>query len=83
MDKKFTCSEFDTGSGCDYAVCARTEEEIIPKVEAHYQKAHAIKGFSEEFYGKVRESLFDGVCEPGSEVGMSCEEWEESSGCCC
>ena len=83
MEKKFTCNSFDKEYDCDYAVCARTEEEIIPKVEEHYRKIHGIKGFSKEFYGKVRESLVDGVCEPGSDVEMSRGDWETESGCCC
>ncbi len=83
MEKKFTCNSFDKEYDCDYAVCARTEEELIPKVEEHYQKAHGIKGFSEEFYGKVRASLVEGSCELESDTEMSCEDWEESCDCCC
>ena len=83
MDKKFACNSFDRARDCEYTVCARTEEEIIPKVEDHYQKAHGIKGFSEEFYGKIRESLVEGVCDPECDEEMSCEDWESCSGCCC
>ena len=43
IGKRLDCKDFWTE--CDYAVCGRTEEEVLQKVGEHIQAVHAMKGF--------------------------------------
>ena len=85
MDKKMTCK--DIGLDCEYAVCARTEEEVLRKVGEHTQSIHGIEGFSKEFYDKAKAAVRDAHCEikKTSCEGENCEEFYEdiSEECYC
>lgn len=64
MDKKLSCE--DMGWNCTYTVCASTGEEAIQKMGEHIQAAHAMKGFSKDFYNRALSSLREGSCESES-----------------
>jgi predicted small metal-binding protein len=86
MDKKFNCK--DIGLGCEYTVCARTEEEVLKKVGDHTRAVHGILGFSKDFYEKASAAIRDAHCEPRKGPlceGESCEEFHQdiSEECYC
>jgi predicted small metal-binding protein len=61
MGKSIACRDF--GPTCDYAVCARTEEEVLQKIGDHIQNVHAMRGFSGEFYQKALATIHEEKCE--------------------
>ena len=80
MEKRIDFREL--GLECTHAICARTEDEVIQKAGEHIQTAHAMKGFSKDFYQKVRAAIHEGICEgekPDDE--MSCEACSEVCSC--
>jgi predicted small metal-binding protein len=72
MEKKLDFSQMEMG--CSHAICARTEDEVIQKAGEHIQTVHAMRGFSKDFYQKVRAAIYDGSCEgETSRNEMLCE----------
>ena len=61
MDKMINCR--DLGSECGFTACATTEVGLFKEVLEHGQAVHGMKGFSQEFYDKVRSSIQEGYCD--------------------
>jgi predicted small metal-binding protein len=61
MEKKIDFREL--GLECSHSICARTEDEVVQKAGEHIQTVHAMRGFSKDFYPKVRAAIHEGICE--------------------
>ena len=61
MEKKLDFREL--GLECSHSICARTEDDVIQKAGEHIQNVHAMRGFSKDFYQKVRAAIHEGSCE--------------------
>ena len=70
MDKKVDCR--DLGLECSLTVCAQNEEDLVKQMEEHARSVHGMKGFSKEFYEKLRASTYDGSCESEEELCDMC-----------
>ena len=70
MDKKIDCR--DLGLECSLTVCAQNEEDLVKQMEDHARSVHGMKGFSKEFYEKLRASTYDGYCESEEELCDMC-----------
>jgi predicted small metal-binding protein len=76
MGKSIACKDF--GPPCDYAVCARTEEEVLQKIGDHIQNVHAMRGFSRDFYQKALATIHEEKCEQEmSREELLCEACSE------
>ncbi len=60
MGKRLDCENM---TKCGYSACAQTEQEVIQKVGEHIQAAHALKGFSKEFYQKALTAIHEEKCD--------------------
>jgi predicted small metal-binding protein len=46
-------------SGCNFVVCAKTEEEILEEVRYHARAVHQINDIPDELYEKARFAIRD------------------------
>ncbi len=67
MDKLINCKDL---GGCDFTVCARTEIGLYKEVLEHAEAVHGMRGFSQEFYEKVRSSMQEGYCDLEDELDL-------------
>jgi predicted small metal-binding protein len=58
MKKSLSCR--DVGAGCDFSICAETEEEIFRQAAEHARKEHNRTEFSQELKDKARSAIREG-----------------------
>lgn len=51
----FKCS--DIGMDCDFEVTAETEDELMPKIAEHGDKAHDMKTIPPDVMEKVKQAI--------------------------
>jgi len=57
VEKRLSCCAID--SGCNFVVCAKTEEEILEEVRYHARAVHQINDIPDELYEKARFAIRD------------------------